>query len=601
MKKLYSFDLFDTLVERGVNHPNDIFSLVETTGVIKYRFFFLKFISFKRLRIYAEKISRKLTKNEEIDLFDIYRILSIFISNPSVVLKKEILLELSLIKPIDKRIIFYNEVRNSGIEVCITSDMYLPLNVIKKILLKNNIISADIFLSSNILLTKASGNLFKYISSVKKIDFSEIKHYGDNSWSDFSIPKSLGIDAVHIGNPYHRESFGYLDSFKSPNQEDEHYRIGYEFCGPISYYFSKFISEKKNNSANLIFGARDSYLFKSAYDTFFCKTSDKKNNYVRISRSLVYLPEVFHTKNMRKLFEGNIQCDEFFERLDLDCPLIFKGKHILECKKELEFFLLNNELFIERLKRNNKSVTNYLFCQGFCDDVAFIDMGWRGSIQDSLNMILTDNVNIVGYYLGTLDKHAKKNGFLFHNKRPYKRYFYIMQCIGWFENLFTEPQPSLKNIKDFDGGYDYEFVSDESIGQLESRKRISAGAEQFFKDFYDLRQNIELDDQILLRSISKLLKKNTMSINDSTISAFKGLQHSAGFSGSLVAPMIEFKDYSLIGYLKSPWKAYFMYELKKKSYLRYILFSVFFHHFIFFIFFQKVKVYYHRLRRLVGR
>ena len=76
MNKLYSFDLFDTLATRKVNHPKDVFTLIEATGVVNFRFFLNLFFTFKTLRVFSEKLSRFLQKNkkEDISIFDIYKL-----------------------------------------------------------------------------------------------------------------------------------------------------------------------------------------------------------------------------------------------------------------------------------------------------------------------------------------------------------------------------------------------------------------------------------------------------------------------------------------------------------------------------------------------
>ncbi len=48
-------------------------------------------------------------------------------------------------------------------EVICTSDMYLPIGTIRKIIEKNGYIIEKIYLSSQIKLTKFTGDLYKYV------------------------------------------------------------------------------------------------------------------------------------------------------------------------------------------------------------------------------------------------------------------------------------------------------------------------------------------------------------------------------------------------------------------------------------------------------
>ncbi|ENX56512.1 MULTISPECIES: HAD-IA family hydrolase [Acinetobacter] len=601
MNKLYSFDLFDTLVTRKLNHPKDVFTLVESTGVVKFRFFLNVFFTFKVLRVFSEKFSRFLKKNkkEDINIFDIYRVLGFFIKNPKEVLRKEIEIELCVIYPLEKNIKKLNELILEKKRICIVSDMYLTGNIIKKILKKNKISISLIYISSEIGLTKSSGNIFKFIAQHNEIELSEIIHYGDNIHSDINVPKRLGVSVVHVGFAQYRESHGFLDCFKSPIQEDLYYKLGYEFCGKIAYIFSHYINNNIKGK-NIVFGARDSYLFKFAFELFFNQDEHYETFYTRISRQLVYLPEVYFSKSYERLFFETMYCDDFFSRIDLPCPESLRGKSVWLHKKKINFFLTHHRDFNEKLKEDALVVKEYLASNGFNKNVYFIDLGWKGSIQDSLNIIFNDNsIDVMGLYVGMVNKHSKKKGFLFNNKKSYYLYFYVMQCISLFEFLFTEPKRSLQKIKKMDDNYFFTFTDDESDFQVDSRKRIKAGAEQFLLDFFELNNQINFKFDYVEQSVKQLIYTNLMCIKDDFSTAFSNLSHSAGFNASLQSNLIEFSNFSVIGYLTAPWKAYFMSELHKKSKIKYFIFIILFHNVFFFVFYEYFKIFYRKVRGLI--
>lgn len=603
MNKMYSFDLFDTLVTRKVNHPKDVFTLIEATGVIKFRFFLNFLITFKTLRVFSEKFSRflKRKKKEDISIFDIYRVLGFFIKNAKEVLLKEIEIELHVICPIEGNINKLNEIMHGNNNVCITSDMYLPKNTLKNILKKNKININLIYVSSEVGLTKSSGNIFKFIADYNGIELSEIIHYGDNIHSDIEVPKKLGVSVVHVGIAQHRISYGFLDCFRSPVQDDPYYQIGYEFCGKIAYIFSHYLHnniENKNN--NIVFGARDSYLFKFAFELFFNQDNQYKTFYTRISRNLVYLPEVYFSKNHNRLFFETMLCDDFFSRIDLSCPESLQGKSVWLQKKQIENYLSGNKIFNENLQNNAMDVKEYLIANGFNENVYFIDLGWKGSIQDALNVIFNDNcIDIMGLYIGMVNKNSKKRGFLFNNKKPFNSYFYVMQCISLFEFLSTEPERSLKNIEKLGDEYSFVFANDESEHQVNSRQRIKTGAEQFLLDYLELNNKFNFQHDYSEKSIKPLLYSNVMCVRENFVTAFSNLSHSAGFNASLQSNLIEFSNFSIVGYLTSPWKAYFMAELKKVSFLKYYLFLIIFHNVIFFVFYEYFKIFYRKIRALI--
>jgi HAD superfamily hydrolase (TIGR01549 family) len=597
MKKLYSFDLFDTLVERIVSHPRDVFLLVEATGVIKYKCPIFNFFSFKFFRVISEKLARFFSRKEDINIYNIYSILSMFVSNAEEVLQKEIEIEFYVIRPKPENISILREMIDKGVDVCIISDMYLPISVIKDILIKNEIEVEKVYVSSEIGLTKATGNLFKHVVNDFNISFSEVLHYGDNEWSDIDVPRKMGIDCIHVYAYSPQESLDLFDCFKSKAVKDQYYKVGYNFCGPVAYFFANFIKKNINDfNSNVVFGARDSYLFKYAFELFFNKSNEYKTFYTRLSRKLVYLPEAFFSGNYDKFFEGGIDCENFFSRIQVKCPDCFVGQSLSSNKKSILEFLKNDEDFNTYLRKESTIVKKYLMENGFNKKTFFIDLGWRGSIQDSLNVIFDDEILLKGLYLGTVNNDFNKKGLLFENKKSFFSYFYVMQCISIFEFLFTEPERSLNTIDEF---HNFIFTNDESIKQIEIRKNIKNGGEQFLLDFHEMNEKFKFDEKIIKKSINKLIKRKTMCVDDDLVFSFMGLKHSAGFNGSLQSKMIEYDGFSIMSYLRSPWKSYFMSELKKHSRLQYFSFLILFHNIFFFVFYEHFKIIFRKLRAIV--
>ncbi|NNP73961.1 hypothetical protein A7P53_15365 [Acinetobacter defluvii] len=600
MKKIYSFDLFDTLVARGVNHPKDIFTIVGAVSKVNYRFIFFKLFSFRKIRVFSEKLARFISKKEDIDIYEIYKIINFFIENSKDILEVEIKLELHLIKPKLENIEILNTLKKQGEFLCITSDMYLPFDVIKKILNENNIFVNKVYVSSSVGLTKSSGNLFKFIADDLDVDLSQIVHYGDNIESDVNVPNALGCKGIHVGHAFHKNSNGFLDCFKSPIQNDVYYKIGYELCGKIAYVFSNNIYNNiKDNQNNLIFGARDSYLFKFSFDLFFNNEINYKTYYTRISRSLVYLPQCYYSNSYDVLFYETMSCENFFLRLDLECPSEFKGKSAWKYKNDIILFLRNNEEFNIQLKYKSSNAKTFLKENGFNRDLYFIDLGWKGSIQNSLDLIFNNELNVKGLYFGTTVNDKFKRGFAFNNKKPFRNYFYITQSLALFEFLFTEPEQSLGAVKVVHNKISPIFTNDENLNQINNRRKIELGAKQFLLDFFEFNNMFEINNEDINRSIQPLIYNHTMVVKDEIVSAFLNSSHSIGFNGSLKANLIEYSKLSIKGYLTAPWKAYFMHDLRKKSKIKYFIYRVFFHNVFFFIFYEYIKFFFRKIRALI--
>lgn len=592
MSKLYSFDLFDTLVTRRVKHPHDVFLCVEATGKVIYRSILFKAIPFSLLRVLCEKICRKFQRKEDINIYQIYNLLGVFILNSKEILNLEIELEYKVLYPIDKNIQLMNSYIESGERVCITSDMYLPKSFIVEILNRNNINVDDVYVSSEVGLTKASGNLFKFIADDLDFKLENIVHYGDNKFSDYIIPKKLGIHSIHLGDPKNVKSDNILNVFKVNDKSNSLFKIGFNFCAPLAYAFSYFINKNNSNNRNIVFGARDSYMFEKAFNDFFNK--NKVNTYyTRVSRSLVYLPAVHFSKKNDYIFEGALTTNAFFSRIGLDCPDNFKNKKLWDVKKEVDLYLIKEVDFFNSLYAISENVLEYLRKNGFYEDTLFVDIGWRGSVQDSLSLILK-SINIEGYYIGVVNSDNNKNGFIFQNKKPIKYYFYILQCISYFEFIFTEPERSLSKIDFKEAEFSHIFTNDESFDQISLRGNFKKGAWEYFDELKHL--DINIDEKYLIKSIKKLIRSNTMLIDEEVVSALKKCSHSAGFNGSLQSSLLEFDDFSIMSYLRAPWKAYFMHELKKNSLIKYYIFIMFFHNALFFIFYEKFKFIFRKLR-----
>ena len=86
-----------------------------------------------------------------------------------------------------------------GKKVYITSDMYLPREVVEKILERNGYTGyTALYLSSDIGVTKHSTNLFRYMLKNEKLKAERVLHIGDNWTSDVTNPTKVGMKSFHL-------------------------------------------------------------------------------------------------------------------------------------------------------------------------------------------------------------------------------------------------------------------------------------------------------------------------------------------------------------------------------------------------------------------
>lgn len=554
-KKLYSFDLFDTLIFRPLKRPFQVFDLVECTGAVNYRFPGLNVFGFRRWRVLAERVARKLSKKEDISIWQIYRLLGWVVLNPAKVLKQELALEYALLKPIPENVRVVASLVNQGKQCCIVTDMYLPLRFLHKIIQRNVVQGVNVFASSSFGATKRSGNLYKLVAEHYGLDFSEIQHVGDNHHSDYIVPIQLGMSANRLPDRSVRDSSSSIFEYFAPNdiQDNTFAKLGYSLVGPACVAFAKFIKEDldRRKINKVFFCARDTYLIKEAFDQL---APEATSRYLRLSRRALYVPAFSYHSDYERLFEGRISGREFFERLDIETP---EHLYDLDPSKNKPLFIraLKQRNFIQSSQDEAGVLLDYLKAQDFTGNVALVDLGWRGTLQQSLQSIFGEQCKITGYYFGSIVRSDDMHGFYFENCVPLRRFSRLFQALPVFEFLFTEPVQSLKRIRDNEGEFGYEYVEDEQQEQIELRQEIAKGCRQFIADYGRIVHMLDCDGRNYLKSLDILFDRYLVKPDAEIIDAFNGIGHAEGFGGSKYAEIVNKEAFTLSGYRNSYWRA----------------------------------------------
>lgn len=272
-----TFDVFDTLIIRNVVKPIDVFDMVGGK-------------TFRYARIAAEILSRKLSKKEDITLDEIYRFL------PSKFKAKEIETEKEVCKENPQVYALYKELKAQGKRIYAISDMYLPKEVISDILKNCGYKLDGLYVSSDIGLSKTTGNLFRYFLKENNLRPEDVLHIGDNTISDFECAKQIGTDAIHIEK--HSNKLTYLKKNKDcylkgfvnhilNNTTDRFEQLGYEVLGPVLVSFCQWIHRKKVEFGieKLFFMSRDMHIVFDAYKMMYPKENIA---YIQISRKSLH-------------------------------------------------------------------------------------------------------------------------------------------------------------------------------------------------------------------------------------------------------------------------------------------------------------------------
>lgn len=200
---IISFDFFDTIINRKVLIPTDIFKLVENKKKFPSKLGCT--FDFYNLRIEAEKRQRNLLKYKNIKgdpcIDGIYQCLKelsgIEDHYLNIIKNIEVETEIEYTHENIMGIELYKRALKSNKIVIITSDMYLSKTILIKILENLKIDRPDnIFVSSEMRGAKKDGYIFRLIEKELNVrDNTRILHIGDNIRSDVKMPEKYGWKA----------------------------------------------------------------------------------------------------------------------------------------------------------------------------------------------------------------------------------------------------------------------------------------------------------------------------------------------------------------------------------------------------------------------
>ena len=316
--KCVSFDIFDTLITRPFYEPLDMFRIMDKD----YRELTHNNvgINFSKIRVTSENICRENKRKtdpecQEVTLDEIYDTIHTQYEISKDVLeklkKKECEYEIRFCKRRDTIHELYELALDMGKKVIFTSDMYLPEDVIVKILKENGYTEyTKLYLSSTVKKIKWTGDLYRNVFKDMGLEPGEMIHMGDNFESDYKRAKELGMNSIHIPKtidvmtktnytnnlaqplikslPFWRdnaESIRFMGIrcmmavvanklFDNPFKTFDHrtdfnsdpYLIGYYALGMYVYGVTKWILDETNDRYDKVsFMARDGYLILESY------------------------------------------------------------------------------------------------------------------------------------------------------------------------------------------------------------------------------------------------------------------------------------------------------------------------------------------------
>lgn len=183
-----SFDIFDTLIKREVAEPTDVFRRIEEKTGIE---------GFAADRIAGEVQARKKSLSGEVDLADIYKqMTTVSLNSMCEAMDLECKTEIDICH-VNKTIFPLYQYCVERKRVVIASDMYLPRDVIEKLLNRNGISGYEkIYISHELHRSKRRGDMYDSIKST--IGKEKIVHVGNSFKADYLRAVLKGVGAIKI-------------------------------------------------------------------------------------------------------------------------------------------------------------------------------------------------------------------------------------------------------------------------------------------------------------------------------------------------------------------------------------------------------------------
>lgn len=525
-----SFDIFDTLIKRDVENPNEVFAIIG-------KIYFKKSNTFKEDRLNAEKQTRKeLNDKEEILLDDIYNMLIKDYNYSQEDAKKlkdlEINIEINLCTKNKEIYEVYKHCLKNNKKIIVVSNMYLDEKIINKILKNNGYEQYKLYLSSTIG-KKKNGTLFEYVLNDLNIKSNQILHIGDSYRNDYLSAKKNKIKALRIPRNVNKlthsenkqiiekdilftKSLNSFTNNRLSNQEDKYYNFGYQSFGILLYGFNKYMhyNLEKKGIKDIFFFSRDGYIIKKVYDEMY-PNDEIKSHYIYVSRRSLRVPQIWTNPELENVVKSfplakMLSMETFLNNIGLNPNNYTKilNEYNLELKTTIfKKDILNNQNIIDFYNEIKQDVINhskaecnllleYFKQENFKGKVAIVDIGWHASLQyfiDNLAKKCKYDIDMEGYYIG-LAKEAKTgiktNGYIidFDSKTN--------SCDSWksynglIETLFLAQEGSTKTFKKQGPKikpvlYKYEYSKETGEKEKEALyvESLQQGAVDFAKDF----------------------------------------------------------------------------------------------------------------------
>ena len=529
LAKVVSFDIFDTLVFRIYRKPTDLFLHLERASGRK---------GFANARIKAERIAREEAlqkKRQEVGIEDIYRKLEPAYAD---LMTQEMELELlackgnTLIQP------FFDYAKKRKKRIVITSDMYLPRDIIEKILERSGFTEYEkLFLSSEQMKTKAGGELYDEVIRYTKEKPENILHIGDHEYTDVQKAEEKGLRAYHYtqikysdSQMMHSQYFSVLNKYAASSpaasflqgivrendlkngvqgntfKKDYWYHFGFNYIGILALGYVKWLRQQfeKDKIQKAYFMLRDGYIFQKVFEKIypefevheivgsrrmFLFAGMQSFEDIRFHATGIHIKGLSYRNFWDRLYVENEELKSLYESTfhNLD-KIITDQDEIIALE---DFLQQHTEQLRQYGKQEREDILSYFqeihLLEG---KAAVVDLGWKCSMLKGICKLCDIEKiqhDLTGYYVGTHPcdrKGLKVRSYGIEDGVPYHNYpigNVLNYAISILELAFSAPHPSVLKIKKLEDGFKpvYQNVVSEEQKRIDICKKILEGVLDF--------------------------------------------------------------------------------------------------------------------------
>ncbi len=571
-----SFDIFDTLLMRPFRHPTDLYDFIESDARLITN---IPHLNFKRERKNAEKAAFENAIEAglgEITLEEIYEIIAenLNLSDDArgKLMHLEMQTEYDLLYPRKSGYRAYLEAKQLGKKIIFVSDMYLSVEFLAKVLEKNGYGEyAKLYVSSEHRVKKHSGALFDYV--IKDLDISPetILHVGDNVEADVKKAQARKIKPFHLKKAYdefilysdyrgpwsrdesrHSLDWKMLLSIAGNNLHDNPYlpfrngtlfggspvKLGYYGLGALLLGYAKWLVENsiKDKVERLYFLSRDGKLMKRAYD-IVAKLYDNapESHYLLCSRRAVNLAKVKTHDDIIDLvnvdYANNVRIAHLLlHRFGLEIDTISDAKlaehgfnrhskltaNDIDKLQDLLIDIKDDVLAVAEKERD--LYLQYLEDKKIFTDgkVSIVDIGYAGTMQQSLHQLSPNGKKVGGYYLITFRAALKRvaengldiKGYLAEFIDRHDTYHNFCRHVPLYETLFSCSDTTFVRMsKDWNGKLTPVFMAHSPVENVREIvvEDIQQGAINYVSEVVDILsgklKRIDIEPNKTLRNL----------------------------------------------------------------------------------------------------